>query len=187
MVDADSLLRRVVTSVAAAGGSPSANQRSILSQAASAFAARPAAAEQTIPTGFDPLAATLFEAVVEAAFLVATADGTFDDTERNTFETVVHEACKNSIQKADIHALISDLMEQLGEDGLDHRIGRIGLIVHSDEHKVEVLRIAALMAHISGGVDAHERAVLDKLCWQFQLPGGAVQTVLDQAQTALGR
>jgi tellurite resistance protein len=188
MVDAESLLGRVVSSMAmGAGGSPSGRQqKSILSQAASAFARRPSGAESTIPTGFDPVAATLFEAVVEAAFLVATADGEFDETERNTFETVVHEACQNSIQRSEVHTLVSDLMDQLHEDGIDKRINMVSLIVHSDEHRHEVLRIAALMAQISGGVDRSERELMEKLAGKFGLSPQVVQQVLDQAATALG-
>ncbi len=188
MADADSLLERVVSSMATGGGSPSGKQqKSILSQAAASFARRPSAAEQTIPTGFDPVAATLFESVVEAAFLVATADGEFDQAERNIFETVVHESCQNTIQRSEVTELVSDLMDQLHEDGLDKRIRMVGIIVQSDEHKIEVLRIAALMAHVSGGVHHTERTVMEKLCAQFGLPHGVVQTVLDQASTALGR
>ena len=77
-------------------------------------------------------------------------------------------------------------MDQLHEDGVDKRIAMVGLIVHNDEHRYEVLRIAALMAQISGGVDITERTVMDKLCAQFGLPGHAVQQVLEQAARALG-
>ena len=48
--------------------------------------------EATVPTGFDPVAVALFEAIVEGAFLVAFADGVFDDEERKTFERVVAPA-----------------------------------------------------------------------------------------------
>ena len=38
----------------------------------------------TQPTGFDPEAARLFEAIVESAYLVANADGEFDKTEQES-------------------------------------------------------------------------------------------------------
>jgi tellurite resistance protein len=188
MADIDNLLGRVVSSLATGLGATPAErqQRSILRQAAASFARRPTRAESTIPTGFDPFAATLFEALVESAFLVGTADGEFDEAERNTFETVVHEACAESMPKSEVHALVSDLMDQLQQDGIDRRIGIVAMLVHSDEHKYEVLRIAALMAHISGGVHPNERAVMERLCGQFGLPASAVQGVLDQVATALG-
>ena len=185
--EGESLLGRVVSSISS-GTAPSPSgkaQKSILTQAADAFAKRPTGAEATIPTGFDPQAASLFEAVVEAAFLVANADGDFDPTERQTFESVVSEACKNSVQRATLHSLVSDLVDLLQEDGLTQRVRMVSAVVSDEGHKLEVLRIAALMAHISGGVDAREREVLDSLASGFGLAGGAVDTALEQAKSAL--
>jgi tellurite resistance protein len=156
-----------------------------LTQAAASYARKPTGAESTIPTGFDPRAASLFEAVVEAAFLVASADGVIDDTERQTFEQVVHEACQNAVQKNDISALVSDLLDQLEEDGVDQRVQMIGGGVHTDEHRREVLRISALMAHISGGVDLSERMVLEKLATGFGLGPQAVDLAIETATRAL--
>src|SRR5580692_1127932 len=51
----------------------------------------------TRPTGFDPAAAALFESIVEGAFLVAHADGIFDDSERKMFEKIVTGACGGAV------------------------------------------------------------------------------------------
>ena len=185
----ESLLGRVAAGIATSRGpTPSGRaQRSILSQAAEAYGRKPAEAESTVPTGFDPMAASLFEAVIEAAFLVANADGVFDEAEQSTFETVVAEACKNSVQRSELSALVADLREQLDEDGAAHRISMVAQVVSESEHKLEVLRIAALMAHISGGVDDSERKLMDDLARQFGLDQQAVDAALQQAQLALGR
>lgn len=187
--DGESLLGRVVSSIASSGVDPNVTgkaQKSILSQAAASYARKPDGAESTIPTGFDPRAASLFEAVVEAAFLVANADGVFDETERQTFERVVSEACQNTVQRADVAELVSDLLDQLQEDGIEQRIRMIASVVHSDAHRTEVLRIAALMAHISGGVDGSERAVLHQIASGFGLDAQAVDQSIDAARGALG-
>ena len=184
--ETDSLLGRVAQSIGSGDPTPSGRAgRSILSQAAASFAKRPTGAEATIPTGFDPMAASLFEAVVEAAFLVANADGVFDATERQTFERVVAEACQNTVQGAAVHALVDDLCEQLNEDGLEQRIAMVAGAIRAQEHRLEVLRIAALMAHISGGVADTERRVLEKLCASFMLPADSVDRAILQAQHAL--
>ena len=146
---------------------------------------RPVGAEETIPTGFDPRAAVLFEAVIEAAFLVANSDGVFDQQERRTFETVVSQACRNTLKPAELHALVSDLCELLDTQGIQTRVERVCAAVESHEHKLEVLRIGALMAHISGGVQDPERAVLEQLAAGLGLEGDAVQEALDQAAQAL--
>lgn len=182
----DSLLSRVAANIAQ--GSPSETgkaQKSILSQAAASYARKPDA-EETVPTGFDPRAASLFEAVVEAAFLVANADGVFDEKEREIFETVVAEACANTVQVDDVSLLVADLIEQFEEDGLERRIQMVSSVVQTDEHKLEVLRIAALMAWTSGGVDDSERALIHALARGFGLDEATVSTTLDQAQTLLG-
>lgn len=182
----EGLLSRVVASIAAGSGdSGTASQKSILSQAASSYARKPQGAEQTIPTGFDPVAASLFEAVVEASFLVANADGEFDETERQTFEQVVAEACQNTVQRSELSALVSDLQDQLQEDGMEARVDMVSNVIRNDEHALEVLRIAALMAYISGGVDDTERAVMVKLSGQLGLPDDTVDQAIEQAKTAL--
>ena len=47
------------------------------------------------------------------------------------------------------------------------------------------MRIAALMAHISGGVKDSERNVLTCLAHGMKLPPEAVDAALDQAERAL--
>mgnify|MGYP002625456712 CR=1 FL=1 len=186
--EGQSLLRRVVAGIASGGAvsEDGANAKSILNQAAESFARKPSEAESTIPTGFDPRAASLFEAVIEAAFLVANADGVFDDTERQTFEQVVAEACQNTVQPDDVSDLVSDLLDQLKEDGVAQRIQMISRVVGEHEHKLEVLRIAALMAYVSGGVDDSEREVMDSLAQSFELDASVVDSAIAQAQAALG-
>jgi tellurite resistance protein len=181
-----SLLERVAHCIAEPGtGAPSGVKTSILKQAATSYGARPVLEEATVPTGFDPQAAVLFEAVVEAAFLTASSDGVFDDDERVAFESVVAEACDNTVQLAQLDALIADLRAQLAEDGMEKRTRTIGRAIARRDHQLEVLRIAALMAHISGGVSEHERSVLEQLARGFDLPSGSVDHALMQAAAAL--
>ena len=74
---------------------------SILSVAAAAYSTGGDAIqpdeEVTQPSGFDPQAAALFEAVMESAFLVANADDDFDAAERAAFQRVIVEACQGLV------------------------------------------------------------------------------------------
>ena len=181
-----SLLERVARGIARPGSTvPTGAKTSILKQAAVSYGARPIFEEATVPTGFDPAAAVLFEAVVEAAFLTASCDGVFDDDERLAFESVVAEACDHNVQIGQLDALLADLREQLSEDGIEKRTRTIGRAVRRRDHQIEVLRIAALIAHISGGVSEHERSVLEQIARGFDLPGGSVDHALMQAEMAL--
>jgi tellurite resistance protein len=178
------LLERVARSIARpATDAPSGVSASILTQSAASYGVRPV--DETIPTGFDPSAAALFEAVVEAAFLVANSDGVFDDDERRAFQSVVAHACNNAVQTSQLEALVADLCEQLAEDGVEKRARMVARTIRRRDQQLDVLRIAALMAHISGGVSEQERSVLDELAKGFEVDSHAVNHALDQAESAL--
>jgi tellurite resistance protein len=157
---------------------------SILALAAASYGARPDE-EMTQPTGFDPNAAALFEAVVEAAFLMAHADGHFDDTERQAFQQLVVTACSDRVGEPQIQSLIEDLDELLKEDGLDKRVEMVAKTVRRPEHAHEVLRIAALVARISHGVSDVERELLGKLASSLELGSDAVDTALSEVASVL--
>lgn len=166
---------------------PSGVTASILTQAARSYSTRPIMDESTVPTGFDPKAAALFEATIEAAFLVANSDGVFDDDERAAFQSVVLNACRDLVQPSQLDALLADLCQELAEDGLEKRTRMVARTVTRIDHQMEVLRIAALMAHISGGVSEPERAVLEQLTRDFDLDADALAQALREAEAALAQ
>lgn len=165
---------------------------SILAQAATVYGAKPEQPEATPGTGFDPVAAALFEALIEGAYLVASADGVVDDEERAAFEQVVASAAATGthtvgpgVMGGQVHALLSDLQESLAEDGLDRRVEIVTRSVLRPEHRAEVLRVAALVAQISGGVSAPERALMEKLAVGLELTNGDVDQAIEGATSAL--
>jgi len=157
---------------------------SILVAAASSYGSR-SPDDMTQPTGFDPEAARLFEAIVESAFLVANADGEFDETERAAFQHVVLSACDGRVGERQIAALLEDLAEQVAEDGLDKRVQMVARGIQREDHAREVLRVASLVAHVSGGVSDVERSVLERLGSALGLDGSATASALDEVQAAL--
>jgi tellurite resistance protein len=98
---------------------------------------------------------------------------------------VVIEACGGAVDEGQVHNLLADLGDQLKEDGLEGRIGALGRTVSKQEHQREVLRIAGLLAHVSGGVSGIERDVLGKLASTFHLDPGDVDSALDAVKSAL--
>src|SRR5215472_3999537 len=159
---------------------------SILSLAAASYGARPAD-EATVPTGFDPLAVALFEAIVEGAYLVAAADGVVDEEERRAFERVVTTACGGAVTQKAISALVSDLGDQLAEDGLQRRVEAVATQVHKKEHAREVLRIAALLAQASDKVSDVERSVLSKLAAACGLEPSEVDSAIAEVARVLAQ
>lgn len=157
---------------------------SILVASAASYGAR-SEDDLTQPTGFDPDAARLFEAIVESAYLVANADGEFDRAEQDAFTHVVLSACHGRVAERQIGALLDDLHDQLGEDGIDKRIQMVSRGITRHDHAQEVLRVAALLAHVSGGVSDVERGVLDRLTLALGLAPSATASALSEVASVL--
>jgi tellurite resistance protein len=183
----ESLIGKVAQELSRA---PAHSQRgvkeSILVAAATSYGAK-SPDDLTQPTGFDPEAARLFEAIVESAYLVANADGTFDETEREAFEHVVVAACDGKVGEVQISALLADLAEQLDEDGTEKRVQMVSKGINRAEHAREVVRVAALIAHVSGGVSPAERTVVEKLAESLGLDRGATDAALAEVTQALSQ
>jgi len=158
---------------------------SILSIAGAQYGSHSADEDVTRPTGFDPQAAALFEAVVESAYLVASADGVFDEKERAAFEHVVLSACGGSVSQAQLRALLADLSDLREEDGADKRVKMVARTVTRPEQARDVLRVSALIALVSDGVSDVERGILERLASEFRLGELAVDAALDEARRAL--
>ena len=176
------LLARVARSPGAAKGS--AGPTSILTLAAASYGAR-VNDDATVPTGFDPNAARLFEAIVEGAYLVASADGVVDESERHTFEKVVAAASGGIVTETQVNALLGDLADELAEDGLDARLRAIGERAPKRAQAEEVLRIAALLAQVSESVSDVERGVLVKLAEACNLTAADVDGAMTDVKKSL--
>jgi tellurite resistance protein len=132
------------------------------------------------------MAIALFEAIVEAAYLVAAADGVVDDEERSTFERVVTAACGGAVAPKHVAELVADLQDQLSEDGMDRRIEMMGKTIMKKSHAQEVLRIAALIAQASESVSDVERDVLVRIAASCGLVAADVDVALREVKEALG-
>jgi tellurite resistance protein len=182
----ESLLGKVATQLSRPPSYAAASAKaSILSIAAASYGWKSSGDEVTQPTGFDPEAARLFESVVEAAFLVANADSEFDDKEQTAFRHVVVTACQGLVVERQVSALLADLADQLAEDGMDKRVLMVARSIVREDQAREVLRIAALLAHVSGGVSEVERSVLGKLAAELKLDASAVDAAVKEAGTAI--
>jgi tellurite resistance protein len=151
-------------------GGEAAGRRSVIALAAAAYASQPSV-DSTTPTGFDPSAVMLFESIVEAAFLVATADGVFDNDEREVFARIVAASADNALPRSDLNGLIEEHAEHLALQGLDKRVARIAESVQRHEHKVALLRVAYLVALANDVISEPEEAVIARLCTALEVSG----------------
>lgn len=184
--DDQTLLSRIASRLAESSAGADADvPSSILTSTANLYGSRRASVAEEAAEAFDPEAAALFEAVVEAAYLVAKADGVFDPTEQLAFQQVVVTACERAVPESQMAAILSDLARQLEEDGMDKRLRMVARTIATAEHAREVLRVAALIAHISEGVSDVEREVMVKLAHEFQLGPEVVDEAIVQVEAAL--
>lgn len=182
----ESLLGKVATQLTRPPSYASGTSKaSILSIAAASYGWKSGGDEVTQPTGFDPEAARLFESVVEAAFLVANADGEFDEAEQSAFRHVVVTACSGLVVERQVSALLADLTDQLAEDGMDKRLQMVSKAIVREDQAREVLRIASLLAHVSGGVSDVERVVLGRLAGELKLDSNAVDAAVKEASSVV--
>lgn len=181
----ESLLGKVATQLSRPPAYAGNAKGSILTLAAASYGWKANVDEATQPTGFDPEAARLFEAVVEAAFMVANADGEFDAAEQSAFRHVVVTACGGLVVERQVTALLADLADQLAEDGMERRLQVLARSIAREDQAREVLRVAALLAYVSGGVSQVERDVLGKLAGALKLAPSAVDAALKEAQSAV--
>jgi tellurite resistance protein len=167
--------------VASVAGAPRSGHSVLLASAAQ-FGRRPQNEEHTQPSGFDPRGAALFEAIVESAYLVATADGVFDEKEQRVFQHIVLTVCAGALTEQQVEALVFALRERMHIHGRASRMLAVTQAVSWSGHSREVLRIAALMAEASGGVSAEERAVLEELTRGFVIPPRVLDETLEEVR-----
>lgn len=157
---------------------------SVFQLAAACYGARPDDAS-TVPTGFDPAAIALFEGIVEAAYLVAAADGVFDRAEQQVFDRIVAAACGGCVSAHQIEQLVGDFAAQLADDGVQRRIEAVASTLTRPAHALEALRVASLVALASDDVSDVERSVLGSLARATSLPETAVDQALADVRAAL--
>ena len=170
----------VISELASVAG----EHRSVFALAASHFGSMPDA-EATLPTGFDERAARLFEAILESAYLVAVADGTFDEEESSVFAHIVALASAGSVPREALGMLIEEFRAELEREGIDARIASIAKALRNPEQAEEVLRVATLLGIASDGLADEEVAVLQKLALACSLPAAAVEAAIARAQAVL--
>jgi tellurite resistance protein len=117
--------------------------------------------------------------------LVANADGDFDTAEQSAFRHVVVTACGGLVVERQVTALLADLADQLAEDGMDKRLQMVSKSIGREDQAREVLRIASLLAHVSGGVSDVELSVLGKLAGELKLDDSAVEAAVKDAVNAI--
>src|SRR6185312_11133577 len=95
----------------------------------------------------------LFRASVEAGYLVASADGEFDDKERATLIKAVQTLSIGAVIEWETETLVDDCVARSKKDGHDARAKAVGAELKTIGHAEAGLFAAAAVARASKGVD----------------------------------
>jgi tellurite resistance protein len=138
-----------------------------------------------LPGGGDP--SLLFNSVVEGGFLVAMADGTMDETEFKTLKDAVLALNDGMMTTEEVDTLFEDLMDLRKTAGEAARCQMVGQLLHESHASEEGLYLAAAIAYVSGGLDARELAVLERIATSAHVSGAALATIATSVREEISR
>ena len=138
-----------------------------------------------VPEGGDP--AMLFNAAIEAGYLVAAADGTVDNAELGTLKRAILTLAGDELSAEDLDALIDDLIDLRKSEGEASRCRAVGELLGAHKSADEGLYLAAAIAYASNGLDRKELAVLEHIAHAAGMSQAALVTLATQVRDDLGR
>lgn len=107
--------------------------------------------------------AELFAAVMEAASLVASADGHLDAEERRALEAAMRVLSEDGIFRDDAAALLDEFAIRLRRDGLAARCDVVGRALAARDAGEPGVYLAAAIACVSEGLSRDEIAALERI------------------------
>lgn len=125
--------------------------------------------------------------LIEAACLTAVSDGEVDDAERDAIRAVVHTLGVTALDDDAVEAVVASSIERTRIDGTERRCNELGLRLKKLGLEAAGLCAAALVAHISHGLDPGELATLQRLGAAAGLSDEEVASVLDRVDEALSK
>lgn len=124
------------------------------------------------------------EALLEAVYAVAAADGLADD-EREALSTLVSSALDRT--EKELESMFTSFGESLSRDGLQVMLGNVAGRLKSFEAREEVLTFAALIAVSDRELGVAEADALLELGSHFGFGTNEVQNVVDEVAERLTR
>lgn len=123
--------------------------------------------------------------LVEAAFLVAAADGVVSEAEKNTLAETISYTLGGELPPGELGAMIDAFAEVLASDGRAQRLTVMARSLPDAPARREALAFAALIALCDRELVSAEREVLDLLGASFGLDQDAVRDVINAVADGL--
>ena len=124
-------------------------------------------------------------ALVEAAYLVAAADGTFSSAETETLAKRFAEATGGAFGEDYLRTLVDAAAERQQAEGADARIRDLGAAIDGPDLRRAAIFLASGIAWLDRGVGAKEGLVLQGLARAFDMPINEMHKLLGEAKKSV--
>jgi tellurite resistance protein len=187
--DADTLKRAVRNTIemqAMDAASPSIGPRTLAARLPSATRLEAAAALLAEKSGEDAEAARHFLGLVEAAYLIACADGLADE-ERDALIDLIAHTTGGTVPGAMVDELFAGFQSALAKQGLEMRLREVAKSFDDFMAREEAMSFASLIAIADGVLSTKEEVALIALGARLDFSVGEVQAVVNQVAASLKR
>jgi tellurite resistance protein len=124
-------------------------------------------------------------ALVEAAFLMAAADGRFGNAEQDEFAEALQFLSAGKLTLEQIDGILDELIDALRTDGWDARIASVASQLASPESRRNAYRMAAGISFSDGTIQDEEQRLFGLLADAFEIPTDEASTILREVRDLL--
>lgn len=124
-----------------------------------------------------------FDAICEAMYLMAKADGKLDASETDTLKGALRELSDNTVRTVHVQKMIEGAEARLAKDGLEARIKSLAERLAEDEGSAEAAFVlAAAVAFADDEIADEENVLINQLAEWFGISAERASAILDQLE-----
>lgn len=141
--------------------------------------------KETAASSGESTAGHFLSVLVEAAYLIAAADGVVSPTERQTLAETIAHVLGGELPPGELVAMIDAFAATLASDGREQRLVAMAHAAPDAAARREAVSFAALIALCDRELVAEEREALDLLGASFGLDQQSVRDILNEVADSL--
>ena len=122
-----------------------------------------------------------FDALCEAMYLMATADGKLDEAEEEVLRGAIRELSEGSVRSVHIRSMMEGAQRRFSKEGMDARIKAVAEKLHGDPPTAEAAFVlAAAVAFADNEIADEENDMLNKLADELGIEADVAEKLLDE-------
>jgi tellurite resistance protein len=129
---------------------------------------------------------SLIGAMIEAAYIVAKADGHVSESEHATLASTFSRALGDALDASQLEVYFNDAASRFDSEGRDARIEQVAANIEDPDRRRVALFAACAVAWRDGGVGTKDGLALQALARAFDIPIREMQELLGHAHAQLG-